>query len=336
MNEVTQSAKDTVMKTMAVIGFVAVLIFGVWLAVKIVGIIPGAFSSLASIADGVYNNRPVSELTIANSETILNDGESFTISWTDLNQPGSYTFRYECTDGVAVDIRNDSGAIVAIDCDTPVNVGVTNNTIELTVQSERKRFVDVNYTITFMPEAGTETISQTSSFTMVNANIPQSADLADGTEDTGDEVTETETNVTQTPSQPTTVSTPIYAIPQSDPNGYVDLAVSFVSFGTLDSNNRFTTTTAFDNDVRAAFRFTVVNTGTKTSDDWKYTARLTSDTNYVSNTQAPLKPNERAIITLGFDAVGETGVRFVGVDVSGGNDRNTSNNDFLRAVQVTN
>jgi len=38
MNQVTKEQKDQVMKTMAIVGFVAVIIFGVWLAVQIVSL----------------------------------------------------------------------------------------------------------------------------------------------------------------------------------------------------------------------------------------------------------------------------------------------------------
>lgn len=61
MNQVQNKDKDSVMKTLAIVGFIAVVAFGVWLAVQIVSLVPGAFSSLASIADSVYNYNPMAE-----------------------------------------------------------------------------------------------------------------------------------------------------------------------------------------------------------------------------------------------------------------------------------
>ena len=61
MNQVHNKDKDSVMKTLAIVGFIAVIAFGVWLAVQVVSLVPSAFSSLASIADTVYNYHPVAE-----------------------------------------------------------------------------------------------------------------------------------------------------------------------------------------------------------------------------------------------------------------------------------
>ena len=61
MNQVQNNDKDRVMKTLAIVGFIAVVAFGVWLAVQIVSLVPNAFTSLASIADSVYNYDPTTE-----------------------------------------------------------------------------------------------------------------------------------------------------------------------------------------------------------------------------------------------------------------------------------
>ena len=103
----------------------------------------------------------------------------------------------------------------------------------------------------------------------------------------------------------------------------------------MDSDNNFTRTATIDNDVRGAFQFEVKNIGTKTSDDWEFTATLTSGTEFEADNQQPLKPNERSVITLGFDAVGDTGVQFFGATVAGGSDRNENNNAFTWAVEIT-
>ncbi len=348
MNNVTQESKDSVMKTMAVVGFVAVIIFAVWLAVQIVQLIPGAFTSLASIADGVYGNRPVAEFTVASNESVVNTGEDFTLSWTNVNQNGTYSFMYKCTDGVSVDIRNNAGEIVSIACDTPLGLGTEVTSLEIAAASEKKRFTDVGYTVAFRPNGAADVAaSQSGKFTVVNPSIPQSVAVADDTDESEGEVagettsTESEEDtvdpapVVSTPA-PTVIETPIIAIPTSDPNGFTDLEVRFLGVGTMDNNNRFTQTATIDNDRRGAYQFEVKNTGTKTSTAWEYAAILTSGTEYESGRQDPLKPNERSVITLGFDAVGETGVQFFGATVSGGSDRNRNNNSFTWAVEVTN
>ena len=114
MNQVTNEQKDQVMNTMAIIGFVAIIIFGVWLAVQIVGLMPQAFSSLASITDGVYNYEDEnSELNVATDNSVVNAGTSFLVSWDTITADGLYTFTYNCTDGTSVDVLTQSGLVTA-------------------------------------------------------------------------------------------------------------------------------------------------------------------------------------------------------------------------------
>ena len=349
MNEATNnSAQGGVMKVMAVIGFIAVIIFAVWLAVQIVKVIPGAFSSLASIADGVYNNQPETTLAVAASENILNTGESFTLSWTDMTVAGNYTFMYQCAEGVAVDVRDTAGNIIAVACDTPLNLGGDIASLSVAPTSEKRRFTDVRYTVTFTPENDTSnTMEKSGKFTVVNPSIPQSIAVRDEIEVAAPEVEpengavageSTSEEVPSTPAvstpTPTITETPIMAIPVSDPAGFADLEVRYIGVGTLSNNNQFNQMSQIDNDTRGSFRFEVRNVGTKTSSNWKFEATLTSGTVFESETQTALRPNERSIITLGFDAVGETGFQTFGAAVSGGGDTNPNNNQFTWAVEV--
>ena len=353
------SERSVAMKSFAIIGFIIAIIFIVWLVVRVVALIPGAFSSLASIADGVYNNRPQSELTVATQNTIINHNQSFNVNWSDTNKAGTYTFTYECTDGIAVDIKHSGSRITPVECGEVVNLGDETFSLDMIAQSERNRFSDVPYTIGFVPESTKdEIVTKDSVFTVVNVNIPQSGLASADTEDTTPEVvTETEAETvtepevetpavtTPTTPAPTTpavtptpvyVSTPVYSIPQSDPNGSVDLAVRYLQVGRLDSRNNFIPGGEFDNDARAAFQFEVKNIGTKTSDSWTFKADLTSGSTYSSKSQAGLKPNERSVLTIGFDNVGDLGAQRFGADVNVRNDINTRNNAFQWAVFVVN
>ena len=76
MNQVHNNDKDRVMKTLAIVGFIAVIAFGVWLAVQIVSLVPNAFSSLASIADSVYNYQPSEETVDQEGPIFGNDDDT--------------------------------------------------------------------------------------------------------------------------------------------------------------------------------------------------------------------------------------------------------------------
>lgn len=340
---------STAIKVLATVGFLAALALLVWLAVTIVTVIPGAFSSLASIADSLQQARPQKEIVVANQNSIVNNDESFTVTWTNINRDGIYTISYACIDGVAVDMRYPANNITQIPCDETIKLGNSVHSLELIPQSEKKRFIDVPYTIGFIPQGETDVAYATESvFTVVNVNIPQSQGVSnDDTDDepTGavageeDTATSTETDTETparpvTPAQPTVITTEVYELPSSDPNGYVDLAVKYLGVGRLDSNNRFIAGGVIDTDTRGAFRFEVRNLGTKTSRDWSFEAELTSGQTFESEMQDGLLPNEYTVITLGFDNVGELGAKRFGAEIDVPGDTNSSNDRFSWAVNI--
>ena len=348
MNQVTSDQKDGLTKTFAIVGFIVLIIFGVWLAVKIVSFVPSTFSSLASLADSVYNYNDKQEIVINSGNDVLNAGESFTLSWADMRRPGTYTFSYACTEGVAVDVKNIEGAIVSLACSEPLQLaGATS--LDILIASEKNRFVDIPYTITYTKKGDSQiTSSITKDITVVNATIPATGVLVDNTptnttsagekNDTTGSTPVVTQPVTTKPTtyvapKPKTISTPIYSIPVSNPNGIVDLQVTFLGTGTL-TGSTFTKSALIDADKQGALQFEVKNIGTKTAEDWKYTAHLPADITFTSGAQKALKPNERAIITLGFSGLSEAGTEKIDVSVTAQSDVKTVNNTFAWSVII--
>lgn len=354
MNNVTREEKDRVLKILAIFGFLAVVIFGVWLAIQIVSIMPQAFSSLASIADGIYNYRETTELTVSTEKSVVYAGESFTITWENLSAPGTYAFSYACTEGVALDIRDAQGAIINVACDEAVILGSDVTHVDVLISSERQRFSDINYSISFTPKNGSKELVSENMITIVNASIPESDTVAsddsdslddtvtDDMEDDEEDTTgaepevagETTTNTNSTGGVEY-VETVTYETPVSDPNGMTDLAVRLIAVGELDGDGDFRQRSNIDSEGRGAFQFEVKNVGTKTSDEWDFEATLTSGTKFKSDVQMPLKPQERAVFTLGYGNVGDDGISMIGVRIRGGADTNATNNEFTWAVSVT-
>lgn len=354
MNQVQDTQKDRVMKTLAIFGFLAVIILGVWLAVQIVKLMPQAFTSLASIADGVYNTRNA-ELMVETENSSVATGEVFNVSWNDIGTDGSYSFSYECTDGVSVTVVENTGSPVTLSCGETLTLGGDMTDVAVSINSERDRMVDVAYTIGFMRQGETEMlVASNNSVTVVNDSIPVDGMVAGemSDEDMSDEDTSTETEEpieteeepvevveepevsTPLPPAPTVIETVIMETPVSDPNGRVDLAIRLVAVGQLNSEGDFVQRSRVDNDGRGAFQFEVRNVGTKTSDEWDFIATLTSGTEYNAPTQTPLKPQERVLFTLGYDNVGEDGISLIGARLRGGADTNSANNSFTWAVSV--
>ncbi len=342
MNQVSEEKKTTLTKVLAILGFLAIIVLAVWLAVKIVSVIPSAFSSLASLADSVYNYDREMKLEVATENSVVNAGEAFTISWTNMRKNGTYTFSYSCIDGVSVDIRDKEGNIEALSCDTPLDLKNATS-LEIRVSSEKSRFVDVPYSVTFTENGNEEAVSTgNSTVTIVNATIPTSGIVQEEDSETEEETAAPEPSKTvttpstprYTPGTPIVTKKTIYTMPVSDPNGKIDLQVTFLGVGTI-SGSTFIKKNSIDIDDQGALQFEVKNIGTKTAEDWDYTAKLPGDITYTSDDQKALKPNERAVITLGFEGLSDDGSEKVSVEVTAKNDVKKSNNEFTQTVKIT-
>ncbi len=343
MNQVPEQKKDSVTKTLAILGFVAVIILIVWLAVRVVALIPGAFSSLASIADSVYNTTTDAELVVTTENTVINDGESFIISWNQLPGSGTYSFAYKCAEGVSFDLRISNSVIEPIACNSFVDLG-DNTEVQVIINTEKQRFTDVEYAIAYNQD-GVEPITTSSIVTVVNATIPTTAvavaenDTTPDTTTVTPPTTETTGGATNT-AKPTTpvAGTPriveqyIWQIPVSDPKGYIDLQVTHVAIGVM-KGGIFYAQTELEEDEAGVLRFEIKNIGTKTADRWNYEVELPTGETYDSGNEKALKPNERVVLTIGFDGLDE-GKEEYSVDVTARGDINTKNNDYERTLKI--
>lgn len=345
-----QNNKDRVLKTLAVGGFVGLIIIIAWLGIQLINVMPGAITSLASLAESVNNYEPV-ELDVTSSKTVANAGETFSLAWNTPKQAGEFTFSYDCMDGVAVETRTVTGTRTAITCGEAYTLGNVSG-VDISITSEKERFSDLPYAITFIPTNTKEaTATKLSSITVVNASIGSVAGEATSTTPViainptpkPDPVIVTPKPPVPAPTptpilvpapKPVFVQTPVYAIPVNNPNGYTDLGITFIGVGTIDSANRFTNTGTIDNDTRGALQVQIKNTGTKTSNPFSFTVALPNGSTYASGEQAALKPNERSVITLGFEVANLIGIQsFKGMVTIVGN-TNAANDTFAGAVTI--
>jgi hypothetical protein len=352
MSQVTPEQKETATKLLAVVGFLAAIVLLVFIAVKVVTFIPGAFSSLASIADSVYNYERTPSIVIATPNTVVKSGESFTIGMNEQKRPGLYSFSYSCATGVMVETRTIDGDITTIACGEGFTLEKGQIALDILVTTDTQRFTDLDYTIIFTPsDPRRDALTADGRVTLVNASLPTSTNLEptpdvaiieetpiDTDEDTitpAPAPTTPTRPVVPTPPAPTYIETPIYAIPVSNPNGTIDLRVTVVGVGTLEGTN-FMLAKELEANEGGAIRFSVKNIGTKTAEDWSFKANLPADITYTSGDQKALKPNEEAIITLSFTSAGKSGTESVDVTATAKGDVNTKNNSFTSVVKIVN
>ncbi|MFT5831875.1 MAG: hypothetical protein ACI9SY_000251 [Candidatus Paceibacteria bacterium] len=352
---VSPQKKGSILNTFAVAGFVAIVLLLAWLSIQLVQLFPNALSSLASLAEGVdqtsetmSENDAMEPIVVTSNTSLMKTGEALNIDWQQANVRGSYVFAYDCIDGVAVN-QIEGDVERQLECNTNYNVGdVTALTVA--IESEKNRYTDVTYSIGFLATNDTQPQAMGSdTITIINEEVNGFAFNTDAGELTADAVvaeaetpvnpvpdTETPNAVTPTPptpAEPVFVQEFVYEIPTSDLNGITDLLASYIAVGEIRSN-RFIPGTV-DSDEGGAIQFSVKNIGTKTSDDWTFELSLPNGGTYNSPTQTPLKPNERAVLTIGF-AAGSDNTHTFAVAVDESTDRNSRNNSFEQRVTFAN
>ncbi len=354
MNDIIESKRPSAFKIIVVLILIGIITFA---SIKLVKTAPEAFSSLASIAESLteYKNQLANKvgedkednLIVTSNKTLAPIGETVELTWEKVDSNGSYTFSYTCTEGVALNILNVDG-IKNIDCDKVYNVG-NQSSLSINADSEKNRFSEVSYTIAFLGTNDTEPRAiGMASLTIVNekislVNASSEVEIKADTSTTSSTSTlaasepkntvETKPVVKAPTPKPAVVTKPvykqefIYTVPASDPNGKTDLGVKFLNSGII-SRNTFTIDEIEQNE-NGAIQFEVKNFGTKTSSDWTFSVKLPSGETYTSSKQSPLKPNERAVLAIGFDATDLSKHNFV-VTVTEKTDRNIDNNKFTK------
>lgn len=328
MNQVTPESKNAAIKTLAIVGFIVMIVVAVWIAVQIVQLLPGTFTRLANLAEEVENGAH--DIVLTNSTIVTNAGETTTIEFRGVRDEGTYAFSYACAEGVAVALIGEDEHKAFIACDEEISLEDADP-ITLIVSSEKKRIVDLAYTITFTPVTGETPATASGTLTVTNADIPTTGIVASNEPtQTEDDPKETKPStpttpaakpVTPVPGKPVTTIKYVTQIPQSDPKGFTDLAVSYAGSNTIDA------------DDDASIKVAVINLGTKTSKDWDLTVDLPSGLEYELENEKGLKPNERATITIEFDASDLEGTETIEVEVSVSDDSKKSNDSFEKTVR---
>jgi len=344
-NNVSPQKKSSVLNTLAITGFIGIVLVLAWLSIQLVQLFPNAITSLASLAEGVDQSavdvdieEALDSIIVTSNTSLVNTGETLTINWDTQNKRGSYVFAYNCSDGVAVS-QVENAIERQLACATNYNVGDIEE-LTIAVESEKNRYTDVTYSIGFLATNDTEPRALgTDIVTIINEDIDGFAFNTDSEELANEEVVianEPVNPVSETPAVTTPVTpTPVfeqeftYAIPTSNPNGFTDLATAYIAMGEVINNQFVPGIVAAANG--GAIQFSIKNFGTKTSDNWTFSVALPNGASYESPEQKPLKPNERAVLTIGFPAGSDTRHTFK-VEVDESSDRTSGNDTFSQRI----
>lgn len=342
MNTTNPEQKQTrILKTLAIVGFIGLIILIAWFSIRLVGAMPSALTSFASLAESVYSYR-TPELLLTSSKSSVAVKDTVDLAWNVPKLAGTFGLSYECIEGVSLEARVRN-SLTVVPCGEILNIGAVSG-IAVSLSSEKERYVDVPLSIHFFRTNNVETPLVTNTRSVLVTNIAIDPDNVVTTPVAPTPVEpEVEEEVKPAPVKPTTPTpTPkptttvikkyTYGFPVSDPNGYTDLTASYLTVGTVEGKTFTPVGGLRKNSEFSAVQFEVKNTGTKTSGNWSYIAKLPDGTTFTSTSQNPLKPNERAVITVGF-VTPTTGNYSIVVAIPTA-DKNSTNNSFSAPVAV--
>lgn len=346
MDETKQGFQELTAKGLAVIGVVAVLLVGMWLAVAAVRLAPTAVSSLAAAFVSMTSVFVPSErVEISLPQNLLTEDTPVTLSWNHINKKvdGSYVFSYFCAPGLYFTARATSdSAEEKVFCNTPFNFVSKDNTLVLTPHLEGVGQANATLVISFTRNGETSTTLATERMVSVSAETTTAVVPSTNTQSSTGTNTNTSNPAVTTPSTPQTnvyqftgTSTPV-----SNPNGTMDLRGKVIAVGIVDrTTGDFTASTSVTVSDRAAIRFEVENIGTKTTTPWSFNAVLPTLPFHVfqSGQQIPLAPGDKIEFTLGFDNIENQRTVNLTVNIDPTNqvyDIDRSNNTLRQTITV--
>jgi hypothetical protein len=327
------------LKALAVIGFVAILIFGVWGLIQVGRMFPSIMSAISSAAVSLSSIFvPAERLEIALPSGNIESGEPFTISWTHegKRKDGTYTLSFDCRDGLSMEAPGANGVYQRVFCNTPFNLTNETSSMKLIAISSQSRFLDVPLKLTFTRlDTGEVSAETATAITVVNDKVSGTATTTPPTQGgTGGGAG----------VRPGTPSRNTYVITQagraSDPNGRADLSVTILDTGIVDSNNVYVKTGTISRQQKGAVRFVIENLGSKTVESWNFSAVLPTLPMHIfsSPMQPALGPGDKIEYTLAFDQVdGAATQNTITINADPSNmiwNEATENNNIAKAVVV--
>ncbi|HEY5383105.1 MAG TPA: hypothetical protein VIJ88_00950 [Candidatus Paceibacterota bacterium] len=275
---------DLFLRSIAVLGLIAVLVLGAWGIIQLAVAIPSFFGNIGSGTSSLLTNSNASKETLTvSSIATINSGQTLQLSWTHSNTDSSaqysYAISYTCQNGLSLGVPVPTGAYQGAPCNTPFN------------------YVNATQHMTVIPVLGTSSPATTVVFTVTATKLSTGAITAQGS------ATTTVNPSVVTPTKPVAAAPKPAAPAAAAPStayypaatraalyGYPDLAVHIVS--------------VVPNGTRTTVQFVIENDGTNSvRSGWTFNATLPIDGGYTfeSQPQQMLYPGDKIVYNLGFD-----------------------------------
>ena len=280
-------AREVFLRTIAIVGLIAVLVLGAWGIILLAFNLPTVFSNVGSYINGAFtnDNDNSSSLTVTAPQTVTS-GTTFQVSWErDNANDYSYTLSYQCETGITLKAPRANGSYENVNCGAPFNfVGAGANMRLVATNTSTSNSRTAFITVTAIDSNGNEVDASTATVDVTRA----------------------------TAAQPTTPSTPSN---NNTSYTYVPAATQAVQlYGSADLSTRIISVTPtqnyygqYNNQTRRyTMQFEIANVGTNVAQSgWNFNALIPWTPNtytFTSQAQQTLYPGDKIVYTLGFDA----------------------------------
>jgi len=294
------SARDLFLRTVAVLGLIAILLLGAWGIIQLAFAIPGVFSNLGGGVSSVFNRNTsgtsTKEAIVVSAPSSVMSGQTLAVSWmhnnSDKSGQYSYALSYACQSGLSLKAPLPNGSFQSVPCNTLfnyVNASQHMNVVPSVTGASQQLAMTVTAT---KLSNGLATASGNAT---TNVTAGGAAATTQGSTGTGYATkpasTYTKPAKTNTYTTPSTAYYPA-ATRATSLYGYGDLAVTITSI-------------APSNGV-STMRFTIANVGTNiVQAGWTFNATLPISGSYTfgSQPQQALYPGDKIAYTLSFAGV---------------------------------
>ncbi len=340
MNEKKQEEKmlsehiaSKIMRSLAIIGLVAVLLLIFWAIVQGIRFIPNAGKNIEATVSSVtkiFKRTKPESLSFNIENRSFTTGKTNKIDWLYSGEttPKEYTFSYDCGSDITFSILTDEGWI-DIACDAPLIIEDDNVSVIVTNNKVRNDKTKIHI-------SDGNKLEDSVLISVINPDIINSTVTENNSSDKTELVkTPTDTKVTIPKKDIANVSVKTdnkTAKKLKD----ADLEVKIEETGILldvEGQNKFFPVSPVPSDKIGAVVFTVSNNRGIASGPWVFKAKLPTngdDYVYTSEVQDSLTPGMEVEYTLGFDKITDKNKGKITVEIypSKTSDKKTNNKDI--------
>lgn len=308
------SAKEAALNIFAILGFIALLIAGLWATIQLLQLAASFAGSIATNKNGFAPLSALSQpsISIALADTEATPNTPFTVAWNGkhVSNNGTLLFTYACREGLVLKVKPSEDAEYAIPCNAPYTVPKNTTSLIVTPLLTTHEAVEVPLTVAYNENG--KTVKDVATITVdgvIKAPLavatPIPAPVAPVAPASPVVPVVPAPQPVPTPALPPQKPVEIVTKPvqKSDARGFVDLEARIIAVGKIAANGAVSPRAVLAKNEPVSVTIEVLNSGTKAVRNWTFTLALPTDPafTFTSEAQPTLYAGSKATVTISFD-----------------------------------